>query len=117
MGLMVPGTDRARRPCRERAPLAAVFRDTTRSETERLLATDILADYAADQPQMLADLLMDADAQQFAVLFPELREHGERAGLAPGFTVADEAARLAELRTSGPLREDDDESGDAGIRE
>jgi serine/threonine protein kinase/formylglycine-generating enzyme required for sulfatase activity len=55
-------------------PLAAVFRDPKRRETERSLATDLLADYASDQPQMLADLLMDADRQQFAVLLPKLAE-------------------------------------------
>src|SRR5439155_16234884 len=60
------------------APLAAVFRDANRRETERSLATDILADYAADTPQVLADLLLDADAKQFAVLYPKLKEHGER---------------------------------------
>jgi formylglycine-generating enzyme required for sulfatase activity len=60
------------RPVRARlqAPLAAIFRDAGRRDAERSLATDILAEYAADQPQMLADLLMDADLQQFAVLYP-----------------------------------------------
>ncbi len=38
------------------APLAAIYRDAKRRETDRSLATDILADYAADQPQVLADL-------------------------------------------------------------
>lgn len=57
-------------------PLAAIFRDPKRRETERSLATDILADYAADQPGTLAMLLLDADATQFAVLFAKLRmEH------------------------------------------
>jgi formylglycine-generating enzyme required for sulfatase activity/tetratricopeptide (TPR) repeat protein len=64
------------------APLAVIFRDTHRRETERSLATDILADYAADQPNFLADLLMDADEKQFAVLYPKLKGHGDR-GLAP----------------------------------
>ena len=41
------------------------------------LATGILADYAADQPRVLADLLMDADEKQFAVIYPKLKEHGE----------------------------------------
>ncbi len=61
------------------APLAAVYRDAKRRETERSLATDILADYAADQPQVLADLLMDADDQQFAVIYPKFKEQSERA--------------------------------------
>jgi eukaryotic-like serine/threonine-protein kinase len=41
--------------------LSAVYRDPGRRETERSLATDILADYAADNPPVLVDLLMDAD--------------------------------------------------------
>jgi formylglycine-generating enzyme required for sulfatase activity len=60
-------------------PLAVVFRDGKRRETERSLAADLLADYAADQPQVLADLLMDADEKQFAVLYPKLQVHGDRA--------------------------------------
>jgi hypothetical protein len=58
-------------------PLAEIYRDTKRRETERSLATDILADYAADQPQLLADLVMDADDRQFAVLYPKLKNLGE----------------------------------------
>ena len=42
------------------------------------LATNILADYAADQPQVLADLLMDADEKQFAVIYPKFKEQGEQ---------------------------------------
>src|SRR5262249_30177730 len=44
----------------------------------RLLATDIVADYAADQPQLLAELLMDSDDKQFAVFYPRLKQLGER---------------------------------------
>jgi formylglycine-generating enzyme required for sulfatase activity len=48
-----------------------------------LLATpiaqlEILAGYAADQPLLLANLLLEADDQQFAVIFPKLQEHRER---------------------------------------
>jgi formylglycine-generating enzyme required for sulfatase activity len=68
------------RPVRAKllAPLAAVYRATGRREVERSLATDILADYAADQPQVLADLLMDADDKQFAVIYPKFREQAEQ---------------------------------------
>ena len=62
-------------------PLSTVFRDAKRRETERSLATDILTDYAADRPQVLADLLMDADEKQFAVLYPTFQAHADR-GLA-----------------------------------
>ena len=60
------------------ASLASIYRDGTRRESERSLATNILADYAADQPQVLADLLMDADEKQFAVIFPKFKEQGKR---------------------------------------
>ncbi len=63
-------------------PLAAVFRNPGRSEAERLLATNLLAEFAAPDPARLADLLMDADEKQFAVLYPKLQVHGPRA-LAP----------------------------------
>jgi eukaryotic-like serine/threonine-protein kinase len=68
------------RPVRARLlePLTAIFRDRREGrEAERALATNILADYAADRPDVLADLLLDADARQFAVLFPRFQAHGD----------------------------------------
>jgi eukaryotic-like serine/threonine-protein kinase len=62
-------------------PLAAVYRDAQRRETERSLATNILADYAADDLSILADLLMDADEKQFVLIYPKFEAHGEQ-GLA-----------------------------------
>jgi formylglycine-generating enzyme required for sulfatase activity len=59
--------------------LSKVYRDAKRRDVERSLATDILADYAADQPAVLADLLMDADEKQFAVIYPKVKEQGEKA--------------------------------------
>jgi formylglycine-generating enzyme required for sulfatase activity len=58
--------------------LSAIHRDgdAQREPMERTLATNILADYAMHQPQVLADLLMDSDEKQFAVLYPRLRDHG-----------------------------------------
>jgi formylglycine-generating enzyme required for sulfatase activity len=76
---------KAFRPVKDRLlpPLAAVFRDRAEGRTaERALATNILADYAADRPEALADLVMDADDKQFATLFGGLRDSGAR-GLAP----------------------------------
>jgi formylglycine-generating enzyme required for sulfatase activity len=73
------------RPVRDHflKPLGTVFRDhRPERSAERSLATDLLADYAADRPELLADLLMDAEAKQFAVLFPKLQAKGEEA-LAP----------------------------------
>jgi formylglycine-generating enzyme required for sulfatase activity len=68
------------RPVRQTllVPLSVVYRDGKRRETERSQATGILADYASDQPKFLADLLMDADETQFAVLYPKFKEQGER---------------------------------------
>ena len=60
-----------------RTPLAAIFREAGRRDAERSLATDILAEYVADQPQVLTDLLLDADDKQFAVLYPKFKEQGE----------------------------------------
>jgi serine/threonine protein kinase len=69
----------ALRPMRAplRTPLAAIFREVGRRDVERSLAADILAAYAADQPQVLADLLMDADDKQFAVIYPKFKDRGE----------------------------------------
>jgi formylglycine-generating enzyme required for sulfatase activity len=52
--------------------LGVVFRDRRRPDYARLLATTLLADYAADQPEVLVELLKDADAEQFMVLLPKL---------------------------------------------
>jgi serine/threonine protein kinase/formylglycine-generating enzyme required for sulfatase activity len=60
-------------------PLAAVFRDSSRRETERSAATDVLADYAAGQTATLADLLLDADDKQFLVLFPKFKQQRDGA--------------------------------------
>jgi len=60
------------------APLAKVFRDRQETRaTERILASNILADFAAGQPQLLTELLMDADERQFAILFPMVREQAQ----------------------------------------
>ena len=52
------------------APLAAIFRDKSRPESEHALATSILADYTSDDPNLIADLLMDADPKAYADFFP-----------------------------------------------
>ena len=52
------------------APLAAIFRDEQRPPEERSLATLILADYAQDAPDLLADLLMDSPPKAFAAFYP-----------------------------------------------
>jgi serine/threonine protein kinase/formylglycine-generating enzyme required for sulfatase activity len=69
------------RPIKDRllAPLSVVFRDRKAERgPERSLATVYLADYATDQLEVLADLLLDADAKQFAQLYPRIEVYGER---------------------------------------
>jgi formylglycine-generating enzyme required for sulfatase activity len=90
-------------------PLAVIFKNGKRRETERSLATDMLADYVADQPVLLADLLMDADEKQFAVLYPKFKDHGER-GLA--FLQGEVAKKLPSegweiFKKAGTIAEDD----------
>jgi formylglycine-generating enzyme required for sulfatase activity/tRNA A-37 threonylcarbamoyl transferase component Bud32 len=71
----------ALRPVQDRLmpPLGRVFRGEEPGLKEyRQVAASVLADYAADRPEALADLLMDADAKQFAVLYPRVQEQGER---------------------------------------
>jgi hypothetical protein len=71
----LPSWMAALRPVRDRllGPLAAVFRDRKEEHTvERVLATSVLADYAADRPETLAELLQDADERQFGALFPKV---------------------------------------------
>jgi formylglycine-generating enzyme required for sulfatase activity len=69
------------RPVRQKllGPLAQVYRNREQSESERSLATSILADYASDQPNVLAHLLMDADEKQFAVIYPNVAADREDA--------------------------------------
>ena len=84
-------------------PLGAVFRDRRRPDYDRLLTTALLADYAADRPVVLADLLLDADGEQYAVLLPKLQVFPDRAAEAmsaelgraadPGATDAEKEAR------------------------
>ena len=52
------------------APLATIFRDKSRPETQHILATTILKDYAGDVPESLAGLLMEADPTAFAQFLP-----------------------------------------------
>ena len=51
-------------------PLATIFRDQKRPESESLIATTILADYANDDGALLAELLMDSEPSAFATLYP-----------------------------------------------
>jgi hypothetical protein len=59
-------------------PLALIYRDTKQKEQSRIYATETLADYAADRPDELFDLLADAEQFQFPVLFEELARHKDK---------------------------------------
>src|SRR5262249_15971392 len=60
------------RPVRKHllTPLALIFRDTGRSDSERYFATTLLAEYAADDPDLLAKLLLVAGPKSYKILFP-----------------------------------------------
>ena len=133
-----PGVHRnvARRPStcegESRAPLAAIFRDKTRSETQHIIATSILRDYASDAPDLLADLLMDADPKAFESLFTVAERQSEQScpfyepnsigargralrstklpgtGSPPGKHAGVAMVRLGSLRPPGPLEHSPD---------
>ena len=56
-------------------PLAEIFRDKKRTDSERTRATNIIADYASDDLRLIADLLMDAGPKAYAALFPIALRH------------------------------------------
>ena len=104
--------------------LAIIYRDANRRESERTLAMNILADYVADQPPVLSDLLMDADEKQFAVIYPKFKGLGDKVlplldgeidkTLPPGLPAADDQreklakrqanAAVALLRLNQPVK-------------
>jgi formylglycine-generating enzyme required for sulfatase activity/tRNA A-37 threonylcarbamoyl transferase component Bud32 len=59
-------------------PLSKVYREAKSPERREVAAT-VLADYTADKPNMLANLLLDADPKQYAILFPVLQSYREQA--------------------------------------
>ena len=70
----------ALRPVRGKltAPLESIFRDKSRPETVHSLATDILTDYASDDPDRLAELLMAADSKAYVSFFPVAAQRAEQ---------------------------------------
>jgi serine/threonine protein kinase/formylglycine-generating enzyme required for sulfatase activity len=61
------------------APLTSIFRDTNQDALSRRFATETLADYLADRPDGLFDLLADSQRFQFVVLFNKLVPYRDRA--------------------------------------
>jgi formylglycine-generating enzyme required for sulfatase activity len=60
--------------------LAHLFRDVGRRQSERDQATEVLIQFAADQPEVLADLLLDGDPAQFERLLTAVEPYRERVG-------------------------------------
>jgi len=60
-------------------PLATIFRDSKLSESERTQVTNILADYARDDSDLLSDLMLDSEGKHFVDLFEKLKVQQERA--------------------------------------
>ena len=101
---------------RLRPPLAAIFRDKDKkwSAAVHTQATNILADYASDDPPLLAGLIMDADPEAFARLFPVVAgladatapefqaELGKTAG-AEDEPIKDALAERQAARRGGPV--------------
>jgi formylglycine-generating enzyme required for sulfatase activity len=106
----------ALRPVRAKltAPLAAIYRDRTRSDTEHTLATRTLEDFASDDPDLLADLLMDADPKAYAVLFPVVERQSPRT-LPILEAKLEQASAPSETNPSG-LEADKDRRAERGAR-
>ena len=64
----------ALRPLQSRltTPLATIYRDASRSDQVRTIATETLADYLRDDAERLFDLLADATETQFSTIFDTL---------------------------------------------
>jgi hypothetical protein len=77
--LTAPDWTRLLRPARKQLlkPLANEFRAGD-AEAQRSLAAGILADYAGDEPDLLARLLQQADPAQFRTHFPAVKAQSQR---------------------------------------
>ena len=60
-------------------PLAAVFQGKSRPESEQILAASILADYAKDDPTLVAKFLLASDPTAYLALFPVVKRQPEKA--------------------------------------
>jgi hypothetical protein len=61
-------------------PLAAIFRDEKRGESERTLAANALAEYLSNQPDELTKLLLDATERQFTALYSAVEGLSDQTG-------------------------------------
>jgi eukaryotic-like serine/threonine-protein kinase len=60
-------------------PLGKIYRDPTQENLSRRFATETLAEFVADRPDGLFNLLADAEQFQFTVMFARLTPYKERA--------------------------------------
>jgi len=88
-------------------PLSEIYGERGEEKAaRRILATNILAEYAKDQAEVLVRLLVEADAQQFVVLFPIAARHAEEVvrllegAIAPG-RGGEERGRVSDMEASG----------------
>jgi formylglycine-generating enzyme required for sulfatase activity len=81
--------------------LGEISRDAQRGEIDRLFAAEIVADFAGDQPVLLAEMLMDADEKQFAAIYPRFKDRA-----AEGLPLL--AAEIDKVPAPGTLPSDQD---------
>ena len=62
------------------------------AESERTLAASALAEYVSDQPDELAELLMDATERQFAALYPSVERRSDQTAPLLEVELSQEAA-------------------------
>jgi hypothetical protein len=100
------------RPIRKHilSPLASIFRNPGRSESERNFATTSLADCAADNPDLRAELLMIAGPKAYVSLFPVAERQAVKilpplqAEIAKGLT-SEEGADSEQVEDTGAERQ------------
>ncbi len=96
----------ALRPARKQLlkPLSAVYGKMSAREQARTYAAETLADYAADAPETLYDLLANAEPFQVSTIYRKVAEHRDRCvalGQAELETPADEDASEEAKETLG----------------
>lgn len=84
-------------------PLSAIFRDPHRTESERSMATNVLCDYASDQPGLLVELLLNAEPGFYQNLFAVLSRDENQAAACQ--FLAEEVARPLPEDPTDPLSE------------
>ncbi|MFM7932026.1 MAG: hypothetical protein ACKO9Q_30300, partial [Pirellula sp.] len=75
--------------------LAELFTDKSLKETQSLSAANSLADFASDDPLQIAELLTEANVEQYEILFPLIKK---------GIT-ADAITKLKEVASALPADE------------